>query len=175
MNRKTLLAALLAICVSACCRMQDDVMVKPLEEDKTFMASAAYSNMYTIDAGNLSVEKGDDSTVKIFGQLISGTHRTVQQELQDIADYFDFILPATHDSFHATQKELLGQLTRREFDSVFILSQIRNHHEMIEVYEKRISAGETGLVSRHAQKYLPMIRQHLEDAENIKRQIKISN
>lgn len=175
MNANRLLAVILTICLCACCPTHNDVMVTPLDADKTFMSGAAYANLFAVDAGRLSLEKSGDATVKNFGQLIAENHNAAQQELKDIAAYFNYELPAANDSLHAAQKELLQALTGRAFDSVFILLQVNDYNKTIDLYQARIEAGTSGLVSRYAQKYLPLIRSRLNDAQNIKEQIKLYN
>jgi len=175
MNTERLLILSLCVCCSACCKTQDDVTVKPLDVDKIFMTAAALSNLYGMNVGNLSMEKSGESAVKNFGQLIAETHNAAQQDLEDIADYFNYQLPSAPDSLHAMQIQLLNQLNGREFDSALVLSQIKEYNELITSYEERIAAGTSGLVATHALKYLPLIRKHLEDAEITKRQIKIND
>jgi len=167
-----LLVSVLVICVG-CCQTRDDVMVNPSETDKAFMTAAAYKNMYAIDAGLLSVEHAEDSAIKEFGRKMAEDNVKAGTELKDIAAYFNYSLPLSPDSLHAAQKLLLMNAGGKDFDSLFILYQIKDLEETIDLYEGRLNAHVSSLLETYAGKYLPMIREHLQDAETLKRQVNI--
>jgi predicted outer membrane protein len=160
MTRNHMPVAIMAFFLSACCKqMPEEVSVKPLEEDKTFMTAAAYSNLYIAQAGALAGSHAGDSSVRLFGKFAVDQQQTATEELQDIAASFHYQLPETTDDASSMRKQMLETVTGRQFDSLYVAYQISEYEKMEDLYEKRISQGSTGLVSRYAQKYLPLIRE----------------
>ena len=71
--------------------------------------------LYGMDAGNLSMEKSGEGSVKNFGQLIAQTDNDAQQELHDIEDYFDYRVQSVVYQFEF--------FTQRRYDATIFFQQ----------------------------------------------------
>jgi putative membrane protein len=130
---------------------------------------AALGNMTEIKFGELASTKATDPLVKDFAMRMVQDHTGAQAELKDISnDYSDVDWPNDMDQQH---KDLFADLNNRSgysFDSLYMSSQIVDHQMTIATFETEISSGTVDRVKTYANKYLPHIEMHFQQADSIK-------
>lgn len=76
----------------------------------------------------------------------------------------DMQLPTEADPVHKAKLAILKTLSGYEFDTTYINSQVMDHYATIALFENEISGGRNPLVKNYANKTLPHLKMHLEEA-----------
>ena len=71
------------------------------------------------------------------------------------------------DSQHTALLQTLQGLSGREFDSTYIVNQIADHQKTVDDFQAELNAGSKTEVKDYANKYLPKIQMHLQQADSI--------
>lgn len=155
----------------ACDDDDDNPLDKPNlnETDETFVEVAARSNMAEIEFSELATTKASDSLVRVYAQQMIDEHTAAQDELEDLADDYGGIeWPNDLDEGH---DEILENLNNAEegysFDTLYLRSQMRVHEAAISAFEASATNATDMRVKAYANKYLPELEEHLQQADSI--------
>jgi putative membrane protein len=137
--------------------------------DDNFVQNAAISNRAEIELGQLAASKGNDSLVKMFGQMMVTDHTTAQTELQTISgNYNDIDWPQNLDTAHQHLRTQLDSLSGYSFDSAYINSQVGDHTKTLLLFRTVLDSGKEQRVRDYATKYSPKIQNHLRMADSLR-------
>jgi predicted outer membrane protein len=75
-------------------------------------------------------------------------------------------------SKHQVTMNRLEALSGNEFDQQYIDTQVSSHKETIELFQQEISSGKNAQLRQFAQKNLPLIKKHLQEALAIQTALK---
>lgn len=139
--------------------------------DVYFMQQAAYSNNAEIGAGAIAAVKGSYDSVKMFGSMMVTDHTKAKNELDSLATVFGVNVPSTPDSVHQAMAARLQTLSGYTFDTAYINGQVKDHMATIAVFQQELSDGNNQQVKAYANKYLPIIQMHLQEAQTIQQAI----
>jgi putative membrane protein len=163
----------------ACDDDDDDLLDRPSlnDADETFVEKAARSNMAEIEFGELAATKATDSLLRVFAQQMVTEHTMAQDELEDLADdYAGIEWPNDLDEGH---DEIMEQLNNAEqgysFDSLYISSQVMAHQDVVDMYQTATTNSTDARVKAFANKYLPHLQDHLQQADSIQTVITANN
>ena len=155
----------------ACDDDDDNPLDKPNlnETDETFVEVAARSNMAEIEFSELATTKASDSLVRVYAQQMIDEHTAAQDELEDLADDYGGIeWPNDLDEGH---DQILENLNNAEegysFDTLYLRSQMRVHEAAISAFEASATNATDMRVKAYANKYLPELEEHLQQADSI--------
>lgn len=161
----------------ACDDDDDNLIDKPNlnETDEAFVEVAARSNMAEIEFGELATTKGSDSLVRVYAQQMIDDHTTAQDELEDLVDDYGGV--EWPNDLDEAQDEMMEQLNNAEgytFDSLYIRSQMTMHEDAINRFQAATTNSADARVKAYANKHLPHLEEHLQQADSIETVI-ISN
>ena len=160
---KTQLMAAVAVCatlaLSAC--------GAPTTPD--FVQKAAMSDMYEIEAGKIAAQKGQSDAVKQFGTKMTEMHTQTSNELKSIveAEKINVQLPTKLDDKHQKMIDDLNEAKAEDFDDTYIDQQESAHSTAADLCEDYADNGDNGAVKAFAAKTLPVIKEHLKEAEKL--------
>ena len=160
---KTQLMAAIAVCatlaLSAC--------GAPTTPD--FVQKAAMSDMYEIEAGKIATQKGQSDAVKQYGTKMTEMHTQMSNELKSIveADKINVQLPTKLDDKHQKMIDDLNEAKAEDFDKTYIDQQESAHKTAVDLFEDYAESGDNGAVKAFAAKTLPIIKEHLNEAEKL--------
>lgn len=167
--KKIYLAALAGLVLFTACHRDDKPKERLSKEDRIFMDEAAYANRAEVEAGAVARDRGDNDSVKHFGEHMVAEHSQAYDELKNIGrKNFGYSIPSSPDSAHIEALEHLKMLSGMDFDSSYINSQIADHLKAISLFEAMKEDADSRSLRAYAEKYLPHIRQHLAMADSIK-------
>jgi putative membrane protein len=170
-----LLSSSLILCVLffvfASCNKNDNNNTSLNSQDNYFLQQASYSNYAEINAGSIAAVRGSVDSVRMFGSMMVSDHGEAQSSLDSLGNKFTVALPTTPDSAHLAMADTLQTLSGHEFDTAYIGSQVRDHMTSIALFQQELAAGNNQEIKNYANKYLPIIEMHLQDAQNIQQQI----
>jgi putative membrane protein len=176
--------ALTASYISACTNNQSNKINRIPEHDKVqgyeplsnvdmaFITKAGHGNAAEISEGQLAASKGFGTNVKDMGLMMVKDHTQALEELKAIGKQLNVQVPETPNKQQQDSEHNLSQQSGPAFDQAYIKAQIKEHKKTINLFEDEIKNGSNALVKAYAEKFLPVIKHHLEMAEQIEDVIK---
>jgi len=134
-----------------------------------FVQKAALSDMYEVEAGKIASQKGQSDTVKNFGQMMVDAHSKTTKELKDIvaSNNIKVDLPNKLDSKHQKLIDDLKAASDADFDKTYAKQQVDGHQDAVSLFDAYSKKGDNAPLKAFAQKTLPVIQQHLEEAKKL--------
>lgn len=136
---------------------------QPAIMTSTFVASAAASDMYEIQAGQLAQENGASSAVNSFGAHMVQAHTATSAKLKTTLSSTGIAaaLPAELDQKH---QALLDQLkgAGAQFDTLYLQQQRTAHQEALELMQNCASNGDNAKLKELAGETVPVIQEHIQ-------------
>jgi len=158
------LAALLLLCS---CDKEKPSTTGINSTDDEFVSKASVANRAEIGAGQTASAKADDEDVRAFGTFMVTDHTNSQMQLKGLADSLNLRAPDSLDAEHVALKMQLDSLTGRAFDSVYIHSQVKDHHDAIDLFQKEIDKGKNSRLIDFATSQMPHLQMHLQMADSL--------
>jgi putative membrane protein len=149
------------------CSNDDDNNTTVNSTDFYFLQQASYSNLDEVSAGAIAAVRGSYDSVRVFGSMMVSDHGNAQAELDSIGLSLNVTLPNEPDSVHKEMAAQLQTLSGNVFDTTYIGAQVRDHILTIQIFQQELSNGNNQQVKNYANKYLPVIQMHLQEAQNI--------
>jgi putative membrane protein len=134
-----------------------------------FVQKAAMSDMYEVQAGKLATEKGQSDAVKQFAQQMVDAHTKTTEELTGIvkSKNIKVDLPSALDSTHQKLIDDLNSASAQDFDKTYANQQVDAHKEAVHLFKKYAGKGDDADVKQFAEKTLPTIEHHLDEAKKL--------
>jgi putative membrane protein len=134
-----------------------------------FVKNAAMSDMYEVQAGEIAAQKGQSGAVKQFGQHMIEAHTQTTNELKGIvkAENIKVDLPTSLDDSHKKLIDNLNAESGDDFDKTYADQQVKAHKQAVDLFESYAKDGDNAAVKQFASKALPVIKQHLSDAQTL--------
>ena len=134
-----------------------------------FVHKAAMSDMYEVQAGKLAAEKGQSDAVKQFGQQMVDAHTKTTEELTGIVKTKNIKVdpPTKLDAKHQKLIDDLNSATADNFDKAYAKQQVDGHQEAVDLFKKYAARGDNPDVKQFAEKTLPTIQHHLDEAKKL--------
>jgi putative membrane protein len=134
-----------------------------------FVQKAAMSDMYEVQAGKLAADKGQSDAVKQFGQQMVDAHTKTTEELMGIVKNKNIKVdpPTKLDAKHQKLIDDLNSASAQDFDKTYANQQVDTHQEAVDLFKKFASSGDDADVKQFAEKTLPTIEHHLDEAKKL--------
>lgn len=128
-----------------------------------FVATAASSDMYEIEAGRLAQDTGSSQEVKDFGAMMVRDHTTSSNNLkQAVAEGgAGLSVPPSMLPKHQQQLDALRN-AGGNFDNLYIQQQTTAHQEALTLLQRQAETGTVASLKAFAAKTAPVVEGHLE-------------
>ena len=137
------------------------------DADMTFVKQAAAGGMAEVQLGKLGVEKASDPSVKEFGQRMVDDHSKANDELIKILSDQQAEIPRDLPPDAEVTKQHMAALSGADFDRQYMAHMIADHQKAAELFAGEAKTGENPQLKQFAEKTLPTVREHLEQAQQI--------
>lgn len=134
-------------------------------QDKTFVTKAASGGQAEVMMGQIAEKNAASPQVKQFGQRMVTDHTQANQELMTIARGQNITLPTTPDPKDRSTSERLSNTKGQAFDTAYMRDMVQDHEQDIADFQKEAQNGQNPQLKAFAQKYLPVLQQHLQLAK----------
>jgi putative membrane protein len=136
-----------------------------------FVKKAADSDLYEVAAGKLASEKGQSEAVKQFGAHMVEAHTKTREELKGIvaSEKLDVKIPAEPDKKRVEMLKALTDAKPEEFDALYIKQQVKAHAKADKLFDAYAERGDNPALKQFAANTLPVIKQHLKDAQKLQK------
>jgi len=133
--------------------------------DRDFARRTAEAGAAEIAAGKLAMDKARSDAVREFGRRMVEDHQAADAKLAEIAKAKNMLLPTTPDRAHEEELKKLGTLSGAAFDREYMRSQVKDHRQVIGMFERQAASGQDLELKRLAAETLPKLREHLAMAQ----------
>jgi putative membrane protein len=134
---------------------------------QSFLQKAAEGQQAEIAFGQLASERAGDEQVKHFGAQMIEDHRKADVAIQELASKEGVLLPRELTGKHKAKQEEFARLSGREFDRAYIAYMMRDHRKDVKTFERHVKTLTDPQVLEWARGALPLLKQHLEQAQQI--------
>lgn len=141
------------------------------ETDLQFAQQAAIDNIAEIDLGEMAVDKAANQAVKDFGQRMVDDHTRAQDQLERIAEDKGFELATETPADKQQMHDQLDALSEAEFDRAYMDHMVTDHEKAVELFQNQADSGQDSELKQFAEQTLPILQQHLEQAQQIQAQM----
>jgi putative membrane protein len=138
------------------------------DQDRTFAKQAGGGNLAEVKLGQLAMEKAANPAIKEFGRWMMTDHGFANVRLTAITKRIGMtnFQPKLNAQDRHMQQKLRG-LSGEQFDRQYTQMMVRDHKETIPKFRKEEQDGQNRLLRAYAHNLLPVLRQHLAEAEQL--------
>ena len=140
-------------------------------DGKEFAAKIACCNMTEVKAGKMAAEKAENSEVKAFAEMMVREHTKAQEMLKEACKTAKLECPTEQTK---EGKECCAKLEKaekgKEFDRLYIKTQVEGHAKAIKTLEQASRDGQEG-IKEYATRMLPNVREHMKKAKQIQEKL----
>lgn len=139
----------------------------------TFVAFAANSDLFEIEAGKLAMKSGQSAVTRQFGKMMVEDHTASTRELKAAIEKSEItvVLPTRLDAERQGLLDRLAQANAADFDRQYMNQQIEGHREALKVHQEYQALDDDQNLRAFSQKVLPVIQGHYDvlDKDNAAR------
>ena len=142
--------------------------------EKQFLNSAAKGSTAEVALGQMAETRAEDEDVQAFGRRMVQDHRKALEEARQLASETGVPLSVELTPENEKLAEDLSGKIGAEFDRVYMQAMVKNHKQTVDRFEKQAQSG-NGKVAAYAEKQLPVLKEHLEMAQNLSGELQQSD
>jgi putative membrane protein len=142
--------------------------------DQAFVQKAAQSNQLEVDMAKMGQDRAQNEQVKDFAKQLEEDHSDALDELGSVANRANLELEKQDDAARASMNDKMGNVTGRQFDTQWVSEMIDKHRAGIADFERQQSTA-TGELKAFIDKTLPVMKGHLQRAEELQKQLGNTN
>lgn len=141
---------------------QNDMAMATPVATGVYIAQAANSDLYEIQAGELAVKNGQSQQVKDFGGMMVADHTRSSQEMTALVDQGDFAVPVPTrlDAEHQGMLDRLNQASGEAFDREYMSQQMTAHRKALALHQNYAQSGDNAELKAFAAKAAPVVQKH---------------
>ncbi|MBB6612786.1 DUF4142 domain-containing protein [Pontibacter sp. Tf4] len=136
-------------------------------DDATFMSTAASSNAFEVQAGNIAQQRATDQKVKDYAKMMVEHHTQASQEMNTVASQMSLTLTQALHPMHQEMLDELNNYTGNDFDEKYMDIMERAHKMDIAMFEAKSQNAQNPSVKAFATKTVPTLRNHQQMADDI--------
>lgn len=142
-----------------------------------FLHKAAVHMMMESNISKLAAQKSAIGEINTYSKMIVSSHREIQAELRKLASDMDIEIPDTNDTNVKVMQTMAEKNSSAsgasEFDFRYVQIMIDDHRNAIRLFEAG-AKSKTPEVADFANKYLPLLRTHLNAAQELTKLVRPS-
>ena len=141
----------------------------PVAPTATFVAQAAFGNMFEVESSKLALERTKAAPIKDFAQRMVDDHSAAAVKFKEAVLEAKLAMPP--DKLDAKHQAILAELAAKQgadFDKAYIAAQHDAHVEAVELFTGYAQAGEDKRMSAFAAEVLPTLQAHLDQVAKMR-------
>jgi putative membrane protein len=142
------------------------------QDDARMMREMAQSDLAEVQAGKVGAQKASSGEVKKFAQHMVDDHGKQLSEARDLAKKKNMQLPSQPMKKHQDAMKKLEQASGQQFDKVFMQQMVKDHEDALKLAQNAAKNAKDKDVKAAAEKAVPVIQNHLEEAKKIASSLK---
>jgi putative membrane protein len=150
--------------------MQDTVPVD--RESNDFVANAINDGMAESRLAKLAEQKAISKKVRDYAGMLVNDHGVLNDQLKAVSSGLHVVLPSSPGEAMQSKLQLLSRYAGQDFDQNFLDMMIRDHQNMIRLFEHASKMVNNAEVKTLVDNALPQLNKHLDSARALKRMYK---
>ncbi|TZF83761.1 DUF4142 domain-containing protein [Pedobacter sp. BS3] len=142
-------------------------------DSNDFIKKAADGGMLEVELGKLAQQKAASVRVKNFGTMMVTDHTKANNELKQIAQQHQVVVPSGLSPESKSHVDELGKLSGSQFDKNYINMMVTDHVKDIGLFENTGAKSRMNDLNQFAKKTLPTLKMHLDSAKAIQADISL--
>jgi len=142
--------------------------------DAEFVRDISADHHLEIDLGQLAQKKGRSSAVKQFGQRMVADYTTMENRWVSMASNNGMKLKPGYGKLHRKKLTRLQKLSGNEFDREYMKTEIKNHQDYLEYFQKEGRGANSASVRNQVGSDLPLMEQHLSLAKQVGQEVGVN-
>jgi putative membrane protein len=162
--------AILALLIgaAACERARkQDAAISPNEIK--FLEAVRRDNDGDLDLARLAVRNSKNEEIRAYAQKVLADQEIAERGLDALASAKNVQLPL--GAGDGAEEAKLKALSGDAFDQDFVKQMIRNHKQAVSDFAKESKNARDSDVKQYASKTLPLLKEHLANAETLREQL----
>jgi putative membrane protein len=139
---------------------------------KEFVDEVSLGGLKEVQLGKLAQKKALSTQVRDYGKTMAKDHGDANDKLKPILQALGYNAPTTLDKDHQDVMDKFNKLADNDFDKEYMSDMVSDHKDDIDKFEKAQKNLPAGELKTWVDNTLPVLRNHLQQAESIKDQIK---
>ena len=134
-----------------------------------FVAAAATSDMYEVEAGKIAEARAQDPQIKAFAEKMVKAHTESTDKLKSllVAMKSNIAPPAQLDDRRESMIDELRGAKDADFDARYLTQQVDAHKEALILMHGYAKDGDVPSIKKFAAKMAPAVQSHLDMAEHL--------
>lgn len=141
------------------------------DDSTRFLSETAAGGIAEVQFANFARERAGRGDVKELARRIMRDHVQANEQVKALASQKGAPIPGETDAAHKREAARLAKLEGREFDRAYIDAMVKDHRRDIKEFEKQARGAKDAEIKAFAAQTLPTLRQHLEHARHIQRDL----
>lgn len=135
-----------------------------------FVAKAAASDMFEVEAGKIAVERATNAEVKAFAQMMVDGHTRTTTDLKTALAGSGLAIspPATLPDDKASALADLRAVDARDFDRKYMEGQVDAHQAALDLMTRYAQDGDNPTLKAAAAATMPVVQEHLDKARALR-------
>lgn len=138
------------------------------DQDRGFLTALHQGNLAEIQAGKVAERQAHSEEVREMGEALIHDHRMLDEKVKQVAGDVGVGLPGAPGAAQQAELERISAKSGAEFDRAWVEAEIVEHREDLAAGAKELSEGSSEEVKRLARDAEPIVREHLEELEEIR-------
>lgn len=139
------------------------------QQDRTYAIRAEQMNRAEIRAGQVAERNGGTVGVQEFGRWMAADHTLMSKTLSRIAQNVGIQVPNSPSQGQMQNVNELKKLNPAQFDRTYTTFQVQDHQRAIAETRNEIQSGTNPVIRGAAEEALPLLQQHLTEAQILER------
>ena len=135
----------------------------PVAPTATFVAQAAFGNMFEVESSKLALDRSKAAPVKAFAQRMVDDHSAAAVKFKEAVLEAKLAMPP--DKLDAKHRAIVDELAGKQggdFDQAYIEAQYKAHVETVDLFKGYAQGGEDTRMRAFAAELLPTLQAHLD-------------
>ena len=145
----------------------------PSDETKaaTFVAKAAATDMYEVEAAKVVAKRSTNAEVKKFAMMMEKAHTQTTEDLKAAiaASGATITLPTALPADLQDKLDDLNKSNDKDFDKTYADDQVDVHQAALNLMQRYAQDGDTAAIKAFAAATAPAVQEHLNTAEGLKK------
>jgi putative membrane protein len=140
--------------------------------DYKFVTDATRGSMEEVQLGEVAKQKAGSPAVREFGEKMVTDHQKANDNLKQIVQKKGALVPTSLSHSETSRLDRLQKLSGAEFDKAYISDMVTDHKKDVKEFKKAAKNLSDPELKAFAENKLPIIQEHLRQAENLEAQLK---
>ncbi len=132
-----------------------------------FVDEASAKAIAEIETARLALEQSQNPEVRSFAQKMIDDHTRNRDELAQLAQQNNLEVSDDARLMDRAKAWILQWREGENFDEAYANNQVNAHQQTIDIYQDYIEEGQDENLRQYAEKSLPMLEEHLKQAEQL--------